>query len=48
MKKVILLGISLSLLILISPVNSVNNQYALNDLTKSTETPIGHPILPPV
>lgn len=47
MKKV-LLGISLSLLLLLTPANNGNSQHASIDVNKSEQTKVAHPILPPV
>ncbi|MGX6446069.1 hypothetical protein ACWM35_22935 [Neobacillus sp. K501] len=47
MKKV-LMGISLSLLLLLTFVNSGNSQSSSNVVIKTEQTKVGHPILPPV
>lgn len=47
MKK-ILMGISLSLLLLLTFVNTGNSQASSNVVVKTEQTKAGHPILPPV
>jgi hypothetical protein len=49
MKKAIIVGISLSLLILLSPVkNDISQTVSVNDSNTSSNSNLAHPILPPV
>ncbi|MEH7251188.1 hypothetical protein V7111_03595 [Neobacillus niacini] len=49
MKKAIIVGISLTLLILLTPVKTDNSQIvSATNIEKSKTTILYHPILPPV
>lgn len=48
MKKVIVLGISLTLLLLLTPANNGSSQHSSIVVNKSEQSKVSHPILPPV